>query len=281
MNLRTLKIYLVPFLFFLIIALICVYLATDFFSSNHFKKENLKTINVNLPTIINGELYVPSSTISAKTSNISTNSKIGVVSINLAAITSQDGQITGIRAVGEVVNKEHNFINEMIPIAKFIDNQGNIISQKIGRLNANFRFPSIPENGKSAYDVVFEYPPVSEKIELFFNVASASSFPEFVPLKIASRSMEIKSVDNEGKKIDYYIISGNVVNPYESSISDISVISYTKDKEDKIYSLGNTNFKNDLLSKDQKIDFKIPLIPFRTDFIYESYEIFAWGKYYP
>jgi len=71
-----------------------------------------------------------------------------------------------------------------------------------------------------------------------------------------------------------------VVNPLDSPVTNISIYAWAKNDAGKVFALGRTDFKNDLLGSGGKLDFKVMVLPFQSDQTMSSYEISAWGKRY-
>lgn len=271
----------------LIIFIIIVLLGTGgfFFKKNFFKKTPPaeKLPEVSFPTIINGELILPKVTTgSGDLSRAVLPTRLAVLSANLAAVTDKDGKTTGIRVVGEVGDLGDKFINGANAIVRFYPASGSAI-QKIAQPSANFDFLTVYPQDKALFDFTVEAPPASERLEVVFDVTSASTSASFNELKIASRSMEMKTASGSagsGQLIQYYLASGRVVNTFSNPISDIIIYGWAKNVEGRVFALGRTDFKNDLLNPGDGIDFKILMVPFQADQKFLNYELSAYGKEY-
>lgn len=271
-----------------IIFIIIILLVTVAFvvKKNFFKKtpSPVALPEVSFPTIINGELILPKvSTGSADLSRAVLPIRLAVLSANLAAVTDKDGKTTGIRVVGEVGDLGEKYINGANAIVRFYPPAGRQVLppiQKIARPSANFDFLTVYPQDKALYDVTVDAPPPSERLEVVFDVTSASSSAIFNQLKIASRSMETKEASSSGQMIQYYLAGGRVVNTFSNPISDIVIYGWAKNKENRVFALGRTDFKNDLLNPGDGLDFKIIMIPFQADQKFLNYELSAYGKEY-
>lgn len=285
-KLQRVKIYLIPTFFGAIFVLIISYLVFI-----NFRKEKLgaptKLPEVTLPTIgPGGDLILTQASVSGKTGKSIVPSKLGVVSANLAAIFDKE-KMTGVRILGEVVNLGEDYIDSVDPVVRFYDTNQVMISQKIARFSQGFDFKEVSPKDKVVYDVTINNPPTSDRLEIVFNVVSSTDSAKFLSLKIASRSMELKTTEVQSQEssgsaqnIDYYTVSGKVVNTYENLLSDITIYAWGKDISGKVFVFGRADFKNDLLNPSDKVDFKIIMLPIQANQKLESYEIFAWGKEY-
>lgn len=257
--------------------------ATSFYKT--FSKIK-KTADVVLPTIINGELILPKLSDPSKQGleKVINEGRLNVVSANLVGVFDQNGSLTGIRILGEIENFGDRFVNEISPVVRFLDDKGNALGQKIAHASTNFNFKSVEPRGVNLYDVTVDSPPQSEKMEIFFNTVSSSDSAIFETLKIASRSMEIKTAttgaSESAQTVEYYLVKGAVVNPLDLPVTEIVVYAWTKNEEGKVFGFGKTEFKNDLLPSGEKIDFQIIVLPVQNNQKISTYEISAWGKRY-
>ncbi|MBI3559079.1 hypothetical protein HY085_01670 [Candidatus Gottesmanbacteria bacterium] len=266
-----------------ILFIIIIFLATGGFviKKNFFKSPPPRAgrfPEVSLPTIINGELILPK--VSTPSSLPALTTRLAVLSANLAAVTDKDGKTTGIRVVGEVGNIGDKFINGANAIVRFYATTSAQPVQKIARPSANWDFLTVYPQDKVLYDVTVEAPPSSERLEVVFDVTNASSSALFNQLKIASRSMEMKTASSSGQLIEYYLASGRVVNIFANPISDIVIYGWAKNLEGRVFALGRTDFKNDLLNPGDGIDFKVLMVPFQSGQKFLNSEISAYGKEY-
>lgn len=268
----------------LIVFVIIFFLAVSGFlaKKTFFKKTppTEKLPEVSFPTIINGELVLPK--VSTDSGNLlaAVPVRLAVLSANLAAVTDKDGKTTGIRVVGEVGNLGEKYINGANAIVRFYASSSAQPIQKIARPSANWDFLTVYPQDKLLYDVTVDAPPASERLEVVFDVTSASSSAFFNQLKIASRSMEIKEASSSGQMIQYYLAGGRVVNTFSNPISDIIIYGWAKNVEGRVFALGRTDFKNDLLNPGDGIDFKILMVPFQAEQKFLNYELSAYGKEY-
>lgn len=260
---------------------------------NYFRSQVAKPSvpEVTVPTIINGELVLPKIS-TASADQPASKERLGVASANLVGVfAEQQGtsspKLTGIRVIGEAVNLGAKIVNGLSPVVKFVDKDDKVIAQKIARPTSGFTFFDLPAGDKTLYDVTVDDPPPSDRLEIVLNPASFADKAVYEPLKIASRSMEIKYTDYQpqgtesaAQKITYYNISGAVVNPYETPVTEISIFAWVKDKEGKVFSFSRQDFKNDLAPPNDKIDFKLLLLPIQFDKQSDSYEVAAWAKKY-
>lgn len=266
----------------LIVFVIIFFLAVSGFivKKTFFKKTppTEKLPEVSFPTIINGELILPK--VSTPSSLPSLATRLAVLSANLAAVTDKDGKTTGIRVVGEVGGLGEKYINGANAIIRFYVTTSAQPIQKIARPSVNFDFLTVYPQDKALYDVTVDAPPASERLEVVFDVTSASASALFNQLKIASKSMEMKTASSSGQLIQYYLASGRVVNTFSSPISDIVIYGWAKNIENRVFALGRTDFKNDLLNPGDGIDFKVLIVPFQADQKFLNYELAAYGKEY-
>jgi DUF971 family protein len=135
--------------------------------------------------------------------------------------------------------------------------------------------------------VTVDSPPAADRLEIVLNVSSATEAASFDELKIASRSMEVKTAtyqgeatESGGEKVEYYSVAGSVVNILSDPVSDITIYSWARNKEGKVFAFNRQDFKNDLLMAGDKIDFRILLLPLKIEGEFDSYEVAAWGKRY-
>ena len=246
------------------------------------------TTDVAIPTIINGELVLPKlSTGSAVVSVLGSKVRLGIISANLIGIPDQSGKLTAIRILGEVSNIGEKIVNGISPVVRFIDKNGKTVGQKIGRLSTGWDFFGVMPGEKALYDVTVDSPPEADKLEIVLNASSATDSALFDQLKIASRSVEVKTAtyqgnasDSAGQKVEYYSVTGSVVNILSDAVSDITIYSWVRDKEGKVFAFNRQDFKNDLLAAGDKINFRILLLPLKSGEVYDSYEVAAWGKRY-
>lgn len=263
-----------------------------FLSKKLGKPGTTKPPEVALPTIFNGELVLPKVTNGAPESSagkVVGNDRLSVVSANLVAVF-ENNKLTGIRVVGELGNGGENYVTAISPVVRFLDTDGNLVAQKIARLSTNFDFRSVGPKESSLYDVTVDNPPQSDKLEILFNTVSSSPSATFEALKISNRNLETKTANintstesaatASGQSVDYYVASGQVVNPYPNPVTEITIYAWAKDESNKVFALGRTDFKNDLINSGEKIDFKVMLIPLRSDQKYSDYDIAAWGREY-
>lgn len=287
-KLQPFKAYIVPVTFGLTFLAIAVYILFSFFSKKPVSN-SAKLPEVVLSTIgPNGEL-VADATISAQTDRTKLSApRIVVNSANLVAIYDKN-QMTGIRILGELSNIGGGFVNKIDPVVRFYNQKGTLIAQKIAQLTEGFDFKEVAPDSKLPYDVTVLQPPTSDRLEIVFNTVSSTNSADLLTLKIASRSMEIKTAtvsDNESasasgsRQVEYYTVSGKVVNTFSELVSDIVVYAWAKDSAGKVFSFGRADFKNDLLNPSDKVDFKIILLPIKSDEKLDFYEIAAWGKAY-
>ncbi len=247
--------------------------------------------DVTVPTIINGDLVLPK--VSTMAGNLAPTlspmaARLGVTSANLIGIYDSSGQkLTALRIIGETTNVGGKVVTAISPYIRFFDKEDKVVGQKIGRVSDNITFFDLLPGVMSYYDVTVDSPPVADKLEIVLNVASASDSAVFDSLKIASRAAEKKiatyqgsASDSAGQKVEYYTVTGQVVNILSDPVSDIAVYAWVKDTEGKVFSFGRQDFKNDLLSPRDKLDFKITLLPLKLDQKYDSFEVAAWGKRY-
>lgn len=253
--------------------------------------------DVSVPSIINGNLVLPKVvtggglTIQGE-SNLGKQVKLGVVSASLVPIfdpsaISGQARLSGLRVLGEVSNMGTQAVTGISPVIRFLDTDGAVMASKIARYSSGWDFFGVLPNEKTYYDVTVDNPPQAEKLEIILNAASASDSALFDELKIASRSMEIKTANYQGEaseagaqKVEYYSVSGQVVNTMPDPVSDIAIYTWVKDGEGRVYAFARQDFKNDLLASGEKIDFKLTLLPLKTGETYDSYELAAWGKRY-
>jgi hypothetical protein len=260
------------------------------------KAREAKLPDVIIPSIVNGELILPKiATASAPISleKAITPARVMVVSANLVGVFDQQ-KLTGVRVIGELGNTGERFVTAVSPVVRFFDVDGKVVGQKIGRLSGGFDLNEVPPGEKTLYDVTVDDPPRSDKLEIFFNPVASSESAALDQLKIASRSMEVKTASSDSggqtgsdsaevqiqQPVDYYIVTGKVVNTFQNPISDIKIYAWAKNEEGKVFALGRTDFKNDLVSPGDNIDFKTMLLPIQSGQTLATYEVAAWGREY-
>jgi hypothetical protein len=91
---------------------------------------------------------------------------------------------------------------------------------------------------------------------------------------------DAKALVGEMSEIEYYTVSGSVVNSLSDPVSDVSVYVWVKDASGQVFSFGRQDFKGDLISPKKAVDFKINLLPFKDGEKMDKYEIRAWGRRY-
>jgi len=287
LNLQRIKIFVIPAIFGVIFVIFTFVLLSKFVNKEIPLNQSVKLPDVTLPMIdIDGQLRVPTGTFSAQKGIMNSIPKLVVISASLVGVYDKD-KMTGVRILGEIINLGGGFVESVDPIIRFYDAKGKLIAQKIGKFTSGFDFKEIPSQEKTVYDVTIDSPPPSDRLEIVFNVSSSSHSASLLPLKIASKSMELKTTnvtseasDSAAQKVDYYTISGKVVNTFSNLISDIVIYAWGRDVSGRVFAFGRADFKNDLLSPSDKVDFKIIMLPIRTDQKIDSYEIAAWGKEY-
>ncbi len=279
----------------------------DFFKNRIAQGTRLPDVKV--PTIVDGELVLPEVSKGEELGlfgNKSGASRLALVSANLTAVTDEKGQkIVGFRVTGEVRNIGTQIVTDFSPRVRFFDSNGQVVGQKIGRKTPGYRFFGLRPDAQTYYDVIVEDPPESERLEVVFNVASSSASLEFEELKIASRSVEVKKaqrqaprrapettgtesaaatqaaqVTMEGNEVEYYTVTGAIINTFTEPLTEMTVYTWVKDTENKVISFAKQDFLNDLLSVGEKLDFRMTLVPMRPGVEMVSYEIAAWGKQY-
>lgn len=264
--------------------------------------KSAKTMDVALPTIFGGELILPRITgiTEGNLAKPAVSGRLSVLSANLAAVFA-DNKLSGIRVVGEVVNDSGRDVIGVSPVVRFYDGGGTMVGQKVARESVGFDFRTVATGQPTLYDVTVDAPPASEKLEIFFNITASTDSAVYKNLLIANRSLETKTANVGGEssaeatdsaaaspaaatepalKVDYYIASGQVINPMPSPATEITIYAWAKDEANKVFALGRTDFKNDLINPGEKIDFKVLLVPIRSGQQYVTYEIAAWGKEY-
>lgn len=255
----------------------------------NLKKEG-KITDVSFPAIVGGELILPKVATTAGSLGSTfnkTTARLGVNSANLIGIFDSSQKLSALRIIGEMTNVGTKVISVISPYVRFLDKDGGVVGQKIGRTTDNFTLFDVLPGTTTYYDVMVDSPPVADKLEIILNVVSSSDSAMFDSLKIASRSVEIKTAtyqgsasDSAGQKVEYYSVSGRVVNTLSDPVSDISIYAWIKDKDDKVFAFARQDFKNDLLATGDKVDFKINLLPLKVDEKLDVYEVAAWGKRY-
>lgn len=310
----------------------------------YFKEEiiNYPAVpEVKTPTIIRGDLVLPKVMLDQFGSRSTKDSQIHVVSANLFGVfdSPQDSaqsnpfapvpepKLIGIRILGEMLNTGKTIVDEVSPVVRFMDENNNEISTKLGRPSPGFDFFGVLPNSKTVYDVIVDDPPLADKMEIILNVQSATTSGKFELLKVSKQLMDVKMavnqhpsvgpannsnlqsgtesgeaslsakldvasisggpVGSEGEiievlpeKIEYYTVSGTVVNSLSNPVSDISVYVWIKNSEGLVFSFGRQDFKGDLIAPKKSVEFKINLFPFKDNQEMDKYEIKAWGKRY-
>lgn len=273
----------------LIIAIAAVY----FFTHQNKNTKTKAVTDVLLPTIIDGELVLPKIDLSLKRTatesgaNTLLDNQIMVISANLvgtysqAPSASEGGQLTGIRIMGEMFNPGKIRITSFLPVVRFLDNGGNLKTQKIAHYSDGFEFYGLDGQTKGVYDVTVDGPPTADRIEIVLKPQDGDkALRPPVALKVASRSAEIKSISMNGQPIDYYSIMGEVINMTDSDVADILVNAYVKDKEGKVFGVNKELFKSDLIRPGETIPFKVMVLPIQSNAIYSDFVVEVWGREY-
>ncbi len=266
-----------------------------FFSHKTAPAKSEKITDVSLPTIYNGELILPkvSGALDNNVSRAAFAGKLSVISANLAAIF-ENNQLTGIRIVGETGNVGDKDVTGVSPLVRFYDKDGKLAGQKVARPSKDFDFKTISARDKALYDVTVDSPSASDRVEIVFNVTASTDSAGYKPLLISNRKIETRTADVNAdapagtesartapsQKVEYYVVSGQVNNPLENPVTDITIYAWSKDEANRVFALGRQDFKNDLINPGEKIEFKVMLLPIRSDQTYSTYEISAWGREY-
>jgi len=244
-------------------------------------------VNVDLPSIVNGNLVLPKNDTGTGllSDKLRSGNSLQVLSANLIAIFEQGqgaGQnISSIRIIGEIKNIGDAPVSSFQPVVRFINNDNKVVAQKTGAYSEGFQFHSLQPGEIGLYDATVVPPKdLPEKLEVILNADSATESAGFHELNIEGRNFEVKTASNSatGEKIEYYSVSGQIYNTSEDYLTDMVVTGWVKDKDGTVFSVNRQVFKNDLLAAGDKLDFKIPLIPLKPNFVYESYGLSAWGK---
>lgn len=269
--------------------------------------------DVAIPSIINGELVLPRVSGKVGENNLGGGvgkARLSVQSANLLAVFDpQTQKLSQIRVIGEVLNIGQKIVTEVSPVVRFYDKLGKQISQKVGDLSPNYRFFDLIPGDRTYYDVLVVPPESSDRLEIVLNPVTATDSAQFEQLKISGRQFDTKTATQEApkaveestpeasesgatesakevattpepKKVEYYSVSGSVLNPFQDLITDISIYAWVKNSEGKVFSFARQDFKNDLISPGDKVDFKLTLVPFKNDETMASYELVAWGRRY-
>ncbi len=238
-----------------------------------------------VPTIVNGELILPQGvkvgleTAAQAGKNIS-EQRVYVLSANLVGVFDKEGKLTGVRALGEIKNITGKRIEGVVPVVRFMDKDGKVLAQKIGRNNDSFDFFGLEDGETAVYDVIADEPPAdSDRIEVVFQAQENAAAKGKTALKIVNRGITPQEVQTQdGKKTQVFTISGKVFNSEELAVTEITVLAYVKDKEGKILGLGRQDFKADLIPSGESIPFKIMVLPIKLDTEYDDYGVAVWGK---
>lgn len=267
---------------------------------------------VTVPSIIDGQLVLPK--VSGKVGENNFGGGIGkarlsVQSANLLAIFDpQTQKLQSIRVIGEVLNIGQKIVSEVSPVVRFYDVTGKAIAQKVAELSPNYKFFDLIPGDKTYYDILVSPPDSSDRLEIVLNPVAATDSAKFEQLKISGRTFETKSATQEQpkveepvqdasdsaatqsaekktpvpepKKVEYYAVSGSILNPFQDLITEITVYAWVRNAEGKVFSFARQDFKNDLISPGDKVDFKLTLVPFKSDETMYQYELVAWGRRY-
>lgn len=247
--------------------------------------------DVYLPTIVNGELVLPTKdkmNPDQNLGNIINDGKLSVNSANLVGVF-EGSKLSGIRIIGELTNIGQKIVHDVSPVVRFIDKTGRQTGQKIARYSTTYFFHDLPVGEKTMYDVVVDSPPESERVEVIFNVVSSTESAQFETMKITNRNLEVKSTQvtgttpdstNSAELIDYYTSTGQIINPTEFPLTDIVVYTWVKNEEGRVFGAGQAEFKNDLVAPGQAVDYSMMVIPLQKGQKMFTYEVSAWGKVY-
>lgn len=274
------------------------------------KSVEYKTPDVSKPTIVGGELVLPK----VYTGGVlESKDRIGVVSAFLVGVSDEKTQqLVGIRILGEIANLSDKIVNEISPVIRFYDDKDKLIAQKVAKITPGFNFFSFKPAENTIYDILVEDPPKADKLEIIINSAGFEKIPSTERLKITSSKMEVKtakyqsqadsgqqiadseqSTDSgeatisatsvttpEVSEVEYYTLSGSVVNNLVDAVSDMTVYAWVKNAEGKVFSFARQDFKGDLVSSKKKVEFKINLLPFKMEEKMDKFEVAAFGKRY-
>ena len=271
------------------------------------KTKETKSKEVNVPTIVGGELLLPKVDLTLSNGSGLTGGgallegQIWVLSANLVGIFKQEStapryrigtdsaqteaplpQLSGIRILGQMYNPGKKPVTNFLPIVRFLDNDNNLKTQKIAHYSQNFDFYALDPDDRGVYDITVDDPPLSDKIEVVLKPQEGDkSRRQPVLLRVASRSSEIQPVQMQnGETVDTYLVTGEVVNITDTSVADILVNAYILDKERKVFGLASEDFKSDLIRPGETIPFKILVLPVKTDTQYDETLVEVWGREY-
>lgn len=297
---------------FLVVGLVVLVLATGgyfLWPKRAPEVKGEKTQKVEAPTIINGELVLPK----VYTGGVlESKDRIGVASAFLVGVSDDpasaqgsggQGKLVGIRILGEIANLSDKIVNEISPVIRFYDDKDKLIAQKVAKITPGFNFFSFKPAENTIYDILVEDPPKADKLEIIINSAGFEKIPSTERLKIASSKMEVKTakyqsqglegtesgeatisatpaVTPEVSEVEYYTLSGSVVNNLVDAVSDVTVYAWVKNAEGKVFSFARQDFKGDLVSPKKKVEFKINLLPFKMEEKMDKFEVAAFGKRY-
>ncbi len=238
-----------------------------------------------LPTIVNGQLVLPKeqSNLSVAQTTFLKQDKVPLIVLSASVVgqkAQQGDKLDSIRIFGETANKGQETVSHLQPVVKFIDTGGNLVGQKIGKYSADFEFFPLHPGETTLYDVAVDTPPNADKVEIILGGETASPSAGVQELKIESRDFEVKTASNSatGEQVQYYNVSGKVVNTFTDYLTEITIVSWVKDKEGKVFAINKQQFKNDLLPASERLPFKFVILPIRLGSTYDTYEIGAWGK---
>lgn len=276
-----------------IVILVLTIAGVFYFTRQNKKTESKTATDVLTPTIIDGELVLPKLDLSLKRTATGSgatsllDNQIMVISANLvgtysqAPSASEGGQLTGIRIMGEMFNPGQTRITSFLPVVRFLDSEGNLKTQKIAHYSDGYELYGLDGQTKGVYDVTVDAPPPAERIEIVLKPQDGDkALRPPVALKVASRSAEIKSISMNGQPIDYYSITGEVINTTDSDVADILVNTYVKDKEGKVFGINKELFKSDLIRPGETIPFKVMVLPIQSNAVYSDFVVEVWGREY-
>lgn len=261
----------------------------QFLEPNPVITQKAKARDLPLPTIINGELVLPTDKNNLEAANSTLPKEgmiyLGVISANVLGIPSKDSsKLDGLRIFGEIKNNSQVAVSSLDAVVRFIGEEDKRLGQKVGKLSEGYIFPGMSAGEKTLYDITVDEPIESAKIEIVISAVPGITESGYKALKIGERNFETKftqenqNASESGDQVEYYMLSGKVVNVLDTHVTDIYLRGWARDGEGKVFALGRQQFKNDLLPSGESLPFRFMVLPARLGDKYETYEVEAWGK---
>jgi hypothetical protein len=199
--------------------------------------------------------------------------------------TSPPMKIKSLRVLGELINNGKKTVEDTTPIITFYDAENQKINDKVANFSDGYIFPKLKPNEKYFYDILIkDLPNGFQNLTIFFQASSSpakalATAGLSTTLKLESRDIEenIATASSGGQNYYYYRVKGKMINTGSKSIKNAKVVSYAKDKNDRVFAWNSETFPSDLLNQNQRQQINILITPLKNDRA-ENFEVFFFGE---